>query len=88
MAEEITLSMVSITGERTKLTPYLPGADTSAFGAKIHDYPEEVFIVSGRLYDRAFDLWLETGYYASRPPANFMDHLVPRATAYKFHINQ
>jgi len=27
-----------------------------------------VFIVSGRLYDRAFDLWLETGHYATRPP--------------------
>jgi hypothetical protein len=25
--------------------------------------------VSGRLYDQAFDLWLETGHYASRPPA-------------------
>lgn len=29
--------------------------------------PEEVFIVSGRLHDQAFDLWLEAGHYASRP---------------------
>jgi hypothetical protein len=27
-----------------------------------------VFIVSGRLYDEAFDMWLEAGHYASRPP--------------------
>ena len=40
----------------------------SASGGKTHPYPEEVFIVSGRLYDEAFDLWLETGHYASRPP--------------------
>ncbi len=38
------------------------------FGGKCYDYPEEVFIVSGRLYDEAFGLWLETGHYASRPP--------------------
>ena len=44
-----------------------PGADTTAFGGKSHDYPEEVFIVSGRLFDRAFGLWLEAGHYASRP---------------------
>ncbi|NCJ06796.1 hypothetical protein GS597_09800 [Synechococcales cyanobacterium C] len=68
MAEEITLSVDPVTGEYTKLTRFLPGADTSAFGEKTHPYPEEVFIVSGRLYDQAFDLWLETGHYASRPP--------------------
>lgn len=68
MAEELTLSMDSLTGEYTRLTRFLPGADTSRFGGKMHPYPEEVFIVSGRLYDQAFDLWLEAGHYASRPP--------------------
>ena len=68
MAEEITLSIDPITGEYTRLTRFLPGADTTPFGGKTHDYPEEVFIVSGRLYDQAFDLWLEAGHYASRPP--------------------
>jgi len=68
MAEELTLSLDSVTGEYTRLTRFLPGADTSAFGGKSHAYPEEVFIVSGRLYDQAFDLWLEAGHYASRPP--------------------
>lgn len=68
MVEELTLSIDAITGEYTRLTRFLPGADTSAFGGKSHAYPEEIFIVSGRLYDAAFDLWLEAGHYASRPP--------------------
>lgn len=68
MVEELTVSIDPITGEYTRLTRFLAGADTSAFGGKSHPYPEEVFIVSGRLFDAAFDLWLETGHYASRPP--------------------
>jgi ChrR Cupin-like domain len=68
IAEELTLSIDPDSGEYTRLTRFLPGADTTAFGGKSHDYPEEVFIVSGRLYDVAFDTWLETGHYASRPP--------------------
>lgn len=66
--EELTLSWDDETGEYTRLTRFHPGADTRAFGAKSHDYPEEIFVVSGRLYDAAFDLWLEPGHYASRPP--------------------
>ena len=62
MAEELTLSIDPITGEYTRLTRFLPGADTSPFGGKTHPYPEEVFIVCGRLFDQAFDLWLETGH--------------------------
>ena len=68
IAEELTLSIDINTGEYTRLTRFFPGADTTAFGGKSHEYPEEIFIVSGRLYDHAFDMWLETGHYASRPP--------------------
>ena len=68
MVEEVTLSVDSVTKEYTRLTRFLLGADTTAFEAKAHPYPEEVFIVSGRLYDHAFGMWLETGHYASRPP--------------------
>ena len=67
MAEELTLSIDPTTGEYTRLTRFLPGADTTPVGGKSHDYPEEIFIVSGRLYDQAFGLWLEAGHYASRP---------------------
>ena len=68
MAEELTLSFDPHTGEYTRLTRFHPGADTTAFGGKSHEYPEEIFIVNGRLYDQAFDMWLESGHYASRPP--------------------
>lgn len=68
IVEELTLSLDQETGEYTRLTRFYPSADTTAFGGKSHDYPEEIFIVSGRLYDCAFDLWLESGHYASRPP--------------------
>ena len=68
MAEEIILSIDEESGEYTKLTRFFPGADTTPFGGKTHLYPEEVFIVSGRLYDQAFEMWLEAGHYASRPP--------------------
>lgn len=53
IAEELTLSIDEQTGEYTGLTKFLPGADTTPFGGKTHKYPEEVFIVSGRLYDEA-----------------------------------
>ncbi len=68
IAEEVTLSIDEATGEYTRLTRFLPGADTTPFGGKSHQYPEEVFIVNGRLYDQAFGGWLETGHYVSRPP--------------------
>lgn len=49
MAEELTLSIDDGTGEYTRLTRFLPGADTPRFGGKTHLYPEEVLVVTGRL---------------------------------------
>jgi len=68
IAEELTLSIDKETGEYTRLTRFHPSADTTSLGGKSHEYPEEIFIISGRLYDQAFDMWLEMGHYASRPP--------------------
>jgi len=68
LAEELTLSIDEKSGEYTRLTRFQPGADTTKHGGKSHEYPEEIFIVSGRLYDHAFKMWLEPGHYASRPP--------------------
>jgi len=68
VAEELTLAIDHETGDYTRLTRFKPGADTSAFGAKSHKFPEEIMIMEGRLYDAAFDQWLEAGDYASRPP--------------------
>ena len=64
MAEELTLSIDIETGEYTRLTRFYPGTDPNSFGSKSHAYPEEILIVSGRLYDLAFDMWIKTGHYA------------------------
>lgn len=65
---QLTIAEDLETGDYTRLTKFKSGYSTDAFGAKSHDYPEEIFVVSGRLYDKAFDMWLEPGFYASRPP--------------------
>ena len=65
---QLTIAEDSISGDYTRLTKFKSGYSTKAFGPKSHEYPEEIFVVSGRLYDEAFSIWLEPGYYASRPP--------------------
>ena len=68
MLEQLTVAMDPIAGDYTRLTRFKAGADTKLFGGKSHDYPEEIYIISGRLYDEAFGIWLEAGHFASRPP--------------------
>ena len=68
IAEEVTLAIDEESGDYTRLTRFFPGADTTVFGAKSHDYPEEIFIVEGSVYDAAFERWLRSGDYASRAP--------------------
>ena len=68
MAEAITLAIDDETGDYSRITRFLPGADTAPSGRQVHDYPEEVLIIEGTLYDAAFDRWLTVGDYASRPP--------------------
>lgn len=68
LIEQLTLAVDEESGDYTRLTRFKPGADTTASGAKSHEYPEEIFIVKGRVYDASFDSWLEQGEYASRPP--------------------
>ena len=70
-----------MTGEYTRLTRFLPDADTPASSGRMtHAYPEEVFIVSGRPHDQAFHCWFEAGHYASRPPGE-RHGPVPRSIA-------
>ena len=66
--QQLTVAEDPQSGDYTRLTKFKDGYDTRVFGAKSHEYPEEIFVVSGRLYDEAFGMWLEPGYYASRPP--------------------
>jgi len=68
MSEELTLAADPQTGHYTRLTRFLPGADTSDFGSVSHSYPEEVYILEGDLHDAAFGRILRVGDYASRPP--------------------
>jgi quercetin dioxygenase-like cupin family protein len=68
MIEQLFLAVDEATGDYTRLTRFKAGADTAELGAQMHDYPEEIFIVSGQIYDQAFDRWLKPGDYASRPP--------------------
>lgn len=65
---QVTIAEDPESGDYTRLTRFKDGYSTEALGAKSHDYPEEIFVVSGRLYDEAFGVWLEPGCYASRPP--------------------
>lgn len=68
MLEQLTVAMDEVTGDYTRLTRFKSGADTKKSGPKSHEYPEEIYIISGRIYDKAFDMWLTAGHYASRPP--------------------
>lgn len=65
---QVTIAEDKDSGDYTRLTYFKSGYNTEKFGAKDHDYPEEIFVVKGRLYDKSFDQWLEPGHYASRPP--------------------
>ena len=65
---QLTIAEDLESGDYTRLTKFKNGYNSQAFGAKSHSYPEEILVISGRLYDEAFGIWLEPGYYASRPP--------------------
>ena len=65
---QLTIAEDSDTGDYTRLTKFKAGYNSKIFGAKEHEYPEEIFIVYGRLFDEAVGVWLEQGTYASRPP--------------------
>jgi len=66
--EQLVLARDEESGDFTRLTKFKAGADTTSFGKQAHDFPEEIYIIAGRLYDAAFDRWLVAGDYASRPP--------------------
>ena len=73
---QLTIAEDPVTGDYTRLTKFKSGYSTEEFGAKSHNYPEEIFVVAGKLYDKAFDVWLEPGYYASRPPGEVHGYFV------------
>jgi len=67
LAERI-LSTDPITGVATRLLRFAPGTDTTANGVQVHDFTEEVYIISGSLHDLSLRTTFTAGMYASRPP--------------------
>jgi len=55
-------------GVATRLLRFEPGTDTSAAGAQVHPFWEEVYIVEGALHDLTLDQTFGQGSYACRPP--------------------
>ncbi len=56
----------------TRLLRFEPGADSSANGAQVHDFWEEVYILEGDLTDLRLNETFTAGMYACRPPG--MEH--------------
>jgi hypothetical protein len=56
------------TGLLTRMLRWDPGVDTSPSGPVVHDYFEEVLILSGSIHDLTLDETFATGCYACRPP--------------------
>jgi len=66
MIHEKIVSSDPDTGDYTRILEFKPGARTTE--TLVHEFWEEVWIVSGRLHDIAKDETYEAGYYACRPP--------------------
>jgi hypothetical protein len=52
----------------TRLLRWAPGTDTSPQGIAVHDYVEEILILSGSIHDLTLDRTFRAGEYACRPP--------------------
>ena len=52
----------------TRLLRWAPGTDTSPQGIAVHDYVEEILILSGSMHDLTLDRMFRAGEYACRPP--------------------
>jgi hypothetical protein len=55
-------------GVATRMLRFDPGTDTRAAGPQIHDFWEEVYIISGALHDLTLNQTFAAGAYACRPP--------------------
>lgn len=56
------------TGTVTRILHFAPGCDTAANGIQVHDFWEEVYIVSGSIIDTRLGTTFSAGMYAVRPP--------------------
>lgn len=65
---ERTLAVDPSTGLTTRMLRFEPRTDTTELGVLRHDFWEEVYILSGELYDITLDQTFGAGTYACRPP--------------------
>ncbi len=59
-------------GVWTRFLRFEPGCDTSANGVLVHDFWEEIYIVSGSVRDLRLEREFSAGMVACRPPG--MEH--------------
>jgi hypothetical protein len=55
-------------GVATRILEFAPGCDTTLNGVQIHDFWEEVYILSGSFHDLTLNQTFTAGQYACRPP--------------------
>lgn len=55
-------------GVATRMLRFEPGTDTTPNGVQIHDFWEEVYILSGSITDLRLGQTFTAGMYACRPP--------------------
>ncbi len=67
-----TLSRCGATGSYTRLLKFLPGTTTEAAGVQSHDHLEELWIVSGAIFDLSLQQNFVKDMYANR--LHHMDH--------------
>jgi ChrR Cupin-like domain len=65
---ERVLSTDPASGVATRMLRFDPGTDTSAAGAQVHAFWEEVYILEGSLRDLTLDQVFVKGMYTCRPP--------------------
>ncbi len=65
---EQILSYDPDTRDYTRLLRFDPGGDASSSGKLVHDFWEEVYIISGDLTDLTLQETFTEGMYACRPP--------------------
>jgi hypothetical protein len=65
---ERMLSHDASSGILTRMVRWAPGVDTSSAGAVVHDYFEEVLLLSGSIHDLRLGRTFAAGCYACRPP--------------------
>lgn len=65
---ERILAADASSGVATRMLRFAPGTDTSPAGVQVHDFWEEVYVLSGELHDLTLDEVFTAGMYACRPP--------------------